>query len=488
MPHWLAIEVSFLAGRYHGRRRGGAEPDWPPAPHRLHQALVAAAHADRGSRPLDDAQVAALRWLEEQGAPEISAPAASESAAFVISVPNNDLNLAAKHWARGVEPPDQEAPQKLRTMKTLRPLRVGGDGTVRYLWPVADDALDAVRPHGEVLSAVVRRLHHLGLGIDLVAGNGRLLGDVEKRALPGEVWIPDPDGRGTRVPVPGSYEEIVTRYATFLRRADLRRLDPPTPPSVVGYVTYRRRSDAPARRAHAFTLTREGGGVASFDARKAIHIAAWLRHAAHEAAKRLRLDPAFVEQEVCGHGSSAEEKSHRFSYLPIPSIGHQHVDGRVRRVVIAEPPLGRGHASTPALLRALAEAPLVSEDGEVMAELRPAQGDEDPVLERYFARARTWATATPIILPGRDDRRSRRAVALIVKALAQSGCTTPVAEITVLENAPFSGVELPRSYVVPAYLRDFPRVHAVVRFSEPVPGPVAIGSGRHVGLGLMASR
>ena len=35
---WLAIEVHFLAGRYHGRGDDGRVAEWPPNPHRLFQA------------------------------------------------------------------------------------------------------------------------------------------------------------------------------------------------------------------------------------------------------------------------------------------------------------------------------------------------------------------------------------------------------------------------------------------------------------------
>jgi hypothetical protein len=44
-----------------------------------------------------------------------------------------------------------------------------------------------------------------------------------------------------------------------------------------------------------------------------------------------------------------------------------------------------------------------------------------------------------------------------------------------------------RAYRVPFYLRDFPRMHAVIAFAEPVPGPFALGAGRHIGLGVFAA-
>jgi len=40
---------------------------------------------------------------------------------------------------------------------------------------------------------------------------------------------------------------------------------------------------------------------------------------------------------------------------------------------------------------------------------------------------------------------------------------------------------------VPAYLKDFPRTHALIVSAEPVPGPLALGAGRHIGLGVFAA-
>jgi len=44
-----------------------------------------------------------------------------------------------------------------------------------------------------------------------------------------------------------------------------------------------------------------------------------------------------------------------------------------------------------------------------------------------------------------------------------------------------------RSYRRPDYLKHFPALHVVViRFREPISGPLAIGAGRYGGLGVFA--
>jgi CRISPR-associated protein Csb2 len=51
----------------------------------------------------------------------------------------------------------------------------------------------------------------------------------------------------------------------------------------------------------------------------------------------------------------------------------------------------------------------------------------------------------------------------------------------------FPGQEATVRYRVPEHLKPYPRTHAVITFAEPVFGPMAIGSGRHAGLGVMAT-
>ena len=66
----LCIEMVLLTGTYRAcsfedRRR----PEWPPHPARLFFAAVNAVH---DKDPADADEVAALRWWEALGAPEIS--------------------------------------------------------------------------------------------------------------------------------------------------------------------------------------------------------------------------------------------------------------------------------------------------------------------------------------------------------------------------------------------------------------------------------
>lgn len=216
------------------------------------------------------------------------------------------------------------------------------------------------------------------------------------------------------------------------------------------------------------------------------HVAAWLRQAANEAAEGMGLDQEFVETFVCGHGTDDLAKSRRLSYLPLPSIGHLHIDGRVRRAFFVEPP-GSPDPRARAVAHALPGASVFDGAGRWKADLR-AVGDPSTqaVFSGYLSIAATWGSVTPVVLPGHDDRRAQKTLRLVLKSLAQASCTTPVTEIHLQRLPVFPGAERADRYFVPEYMRASPLTHVTITFAEPVRGPLAIGRGRHVGLGVLA--
>ena len=65
MPSQLCITVRFLQPFSHGRGDGG-EPEWPPSPLRMFQALVAASAAYWNQRMALEYAVPALEWIAKQ--------------------------------------------------------------------------------------------------------------------------------------------------------------------------------------------------------------------------------------------------------------------------------------------------------------------------------------------------------------------------------------------------------------------------------------
>jgi CRISPR-associated protein Csb2 len=143
----------------------------------------------------------------------------------------------------------------------------------------------------------------------------------------------------------------------------------------------------------------------------------------------------------------------------------------------------------------------------------------DPVIRCYTRAATTWATVTPVILPGYDDpehlrrrmktgklsaeqklrtleRLSARIDGLVRKAIVQAGFSKELADHAALEWRKvgfWPGTELADRYGVPDHLKRFPRFHVKVQWRDTqdkpieIAGPICFGGGRFYGLGLFAA-
>jgi len=194
------------------------------------------------------------------------------------------------------------------------------------------------------------------------------------------------------------------------------------------------------------------------------------------------------EVYLAGHVTDPKQTPPRFSYLPVPSIGHDHADGMIRRLLIVEPFGGDGSHARWAQDR-LRSLPLTDKDGNergILRDLwRPTSAN---MVMRYIDDARTWSTVTPVILPGFDDGKQMKAEKLFITAVQQAELPVEAIEELSLRKAPFwPGSQHPSQYHVPAYLKHFSRWHVRLVFREPIGGPLAIGAGRHCGLGLFAA-
>lgn len=253
-------------------------------------------------------------------------------------------------------------------------------------------------------------------------------------------------------------------------------------------------------------LTRERGDRLDVTAGVALARAvrgALLRHAAEPIASVLT-----------GHRASGEPLDvPHLAVVPLPFVGHLHADGGIRGVALILPreasPRERG-----AVLQALeaweraAESP--DEGGAPL--LRAVMGsagalnlrrlgfEEVPSTLRpgTWCQPRTrWVTATPVALdrnPGDlqdpDPRRRAAAWAAVAqdlrRACAHVGLPEPV-EVEGITSVPLAGTAKARDWPAfppqPGRQRKV-KVHARLVFAEPVRGPILLGSGRYLGLGL----
>jgi CRISPR-associated protein Csb2 len=543
MSAQLRISVRFLDGTFHGRGIDG-EPEWPPSPLRLFQALTNAAARLYGDG-IGAQNAVTLRWVEAlPHPPEIFAASQTEAVGYQLYVPDNVGDLVAKQWSAGKFFDNQNHPIDIsgyRTEKQVRPLRLSGDAVVHYLWPL--DAAADYATHQQNVVSMARAVSRLGWGIDLVVTDAAVETRADSNArLSGERWFPDEAAGGTslRVPVTGTLHALEERHAAFLGR--IRHLDdggmvfapvPPIAPTAFRVVTYRRETD-PVRPPFAIFALRQldDSGFRAFDpARRGLHVAAMLRHIAGGAdiARSLGWNEAQTGGFVHGHTDkeSSIAPGPRLLFIPIPSIeyrgqGKEEVVGAIRRVLItAQGPLKRDEFRR--LVQRLDGLELIggkSESPASMAFLSRLPDSDKLTNANYLASSATWATVTPVILPGHDDPRKlrqrlhessglsaeeknalvarldQRIDHLLRKALLQAGYSATLthhADIEWRGSGYLPGTDLASRYMAGDQHRRFRKLHVRMQFRDEhgqplsIPGPLCIGGGRFSGTGLFAA-
>ena len=468
----LCVTIRFLDPRFHGR--GDRGPEWPPSPFRLFQALLAAASRN------DLLDEEAFHWLERLSPPEILTPPVCSVRSWVAFVPNNDSDEILDRQNRLFE-------------KEVSPVRILKEEPLHYLWRIEPED----QTIAERIALKARCLSALGWGVDLVVADGGVLSESEYKSLmdgySGDHWSHvEGASKALRSPRPGSLEDLTDAYNSFLSRFQGSDYQRARKPRAFDEIAYAKKGESVLRRGVvAFKLLKpddDSESWAVFDQRKAMEIAAWIRGYLCDRSKSDGF-PGDSEVYVAGHVSQEERNGKtplRFSYLPLPSLGHERADGGVRRFLLAGP-YGGDEEPIRWARKELSNAVVKDKDGVPMARLQLVKADG--FLEQYLGEATTFRTVTPVILPGYDDRSYSKAQRLVEKALEQAGFSAgDLAEPLYLQKAPFyNGCYAPGSYSLPRYLKGHSAMHVRLKWKEKVPGPFAIGAGRHFGLGLFSS-
>lgn len=512
MNKLLCVSIRFLdpLPSFHGRS-GDGEPEWPPSPLRLFQALVSAASNLWREDLFHSVARPALQWLERIQPAVVAPQVAPESFGYRMYVPNNSGDLMTSAWARG---DTDTTMSKFRVEKDVRPKRLGSDA-IHFLFQLPNDKF----PYFETLRATARSVTHLGWGIDMVSGNAEMVTEEQAKDLLGEVWRATSGHAevNLRIPKLGTLDALVDKHQKFLGRLSADGFKPVPPLSAFRIVGYRRATETADRPFAAFSLLKpDASAMRSFDTlRKTREVAGMLRHSVAAAARDQGWSD--VQINVFVHGKVADGSTSqsspacpdRFHYLPLPTINHAL--GRVesiRRVIIAAPP--HCDKQTSWARRAMSGAELINRN-EVSA-LLTILPQSDWVLRQYVNESVTWSTVTPVILPGYDDpdhlrrklkkgvdvetqqrylaRLGSRVDELLRKAFRQAGYSHELVdqlELDWREVGFRAGVELASRYLPPENLNNAPRLHVRVRFPNAVRGPIAVGSGRFRGFGLMVA-
>jgi CRISPR-associated protein Csb2 len=540
----LAIEMTLLTGRYvataYNNRR---ESEWPPHPARVFSAMVAT-HFSAGDVHERDDERAVLEWLECQGSPEIVASEAVPRDVTTVFVPVNDVALtdvdeeaqrvsdaraklaeaeaiggktrakcatdlkkvegaltkaiaaAVGIPARPMNPrygqrvlPEYRGRQP-RTFPSVTP----SDPRVTFVWAEAAPS-DVQRC---ALQKLLRRVVRVGHSSSLVAM--RLTDD------PGQpTWRPDQHGESVlRVVQPGQLMALERAFEQH------RELEPRVMPSLPQPYTREQTHAAVPSPASVFSdqwlvFRRIEGPVLPMTA------SAGVARALRRALMSFASEP--IPEVLSGHvpGGGPTERPH-VAVVPLPFVAHPRATGAIlgiavvlprvmdvdaRRAVFAavdrwEQSCRQEDEDTPIVQLNLGRA------GELRLE-RVEWGSVPATLraETWCGPANVWLSATPVALdrnPGdlwsRDLARQaaalQEAAVSIGQACERVHLPRPV-RVEILPAAPIAGAAKARHY--PSYPAEPGRIrrvltHVRVEFDQPVTGPVLLGAGRHVGLGL----
>lgn len=541
MTH-LLLTVHFLDDRYHGLLDKGGPPEWPPSPFRLFQALVAGV-ARRRELVIDEDEPSnvnftpigqALGWLQkhtQHHPPIIIAPKSKIGQAITRFVPNNDGDKKFDRQERLTAKP---------TIPTLFLLEPDQKPEVHYIWDISDAPtapMDRIR-------VAARSLTTLGWGIDMAFADARSVDPSELQELKGVRWYPKKrDGQfedTLRIPTYDNDTGECTLcdlrhcHSTFINRIEhgkpLKTVDKP---KVFERVLYTSTERLIGRQAVVFKLLDEDFEPTRYPHALTAHIAGVMRHAAIECMKGNEpswlAEPdrtEWVSRFIRGKNDPPSNDHQQVSYIPLPSIGHEHADAKIRNVMIVAP-MGR-------------ERDLEHLADRLNGSLFNFKGDEDScnfkstpkadhpyamsrftpprgrfIATHYLGRSATWQSVTPVILDEHAKKMDRKNAEtgqiekvwnhdlLICKALARAGIETSC-EFT-WQSMPFyknclSAHRYDRNggnllYLFPKRLAGKTAVHLKIWFHDgskdrqpvQVPGPITLGAGRHCGFGLMAA-
>jgi CRISPR-associated protein Csb2 len=500
----LTLEIELLTDLYRASLMDGSSGEWPPHTDRVFSALVQA----WGDGGRNDEERRALEWLEQQQHPaiEASAPAdAPERESALVYVPPNDVS--------GGDPtslPDARSRRERRFRA-----RAPAVTSVRFQWraDVSPATLTA-------LGAVAHRVGCVGHSSSFVRCRFRS-DDVtlEDRS----VWRVDPDGEhALRSPYRGRLDDLEAWFAAGKRPASpvtVRYRAPGTDRLATDRGPHNRERVGPRAVSSApfvgsnveesvfgppsswFVFAHRGGQAP--DLLAFAHVAARAR----DALMQLAVQPA--PEILTGHGpDGASSIVPHAAIVPLANVGWDHANGDLLGFAIVLPRRVAATARAAALYaiarfagleersKAVATAELhLGRAGRWLLERQASPVRSSLKPDRWCEEARTWATATPVLL----DRYAKHddpieEAATIAAACSAIGLPEPIAiEIhkhSSLRSAPSTypdrGVRHRAGWSFPegSRLRDRARRHVVLEFSEPVRGPIFLGAGRYHGFGM----
>ena len=498
MSNILLISVRFHEDRYHGTN------DWPPSPARLFQSLIAGAGLQG---PLQKDQMEALEWLETMQPPIMAAPTIHKGQPVGNFVPNNDLDAVGG---------DPRRIGSIRAKKEIRPLLFDAEQPLLYAWTLGGESNKG--KFVNVLCQLAEKIYQLGRGVDLAWAWAEIIDKIELASrldnYAGTVHRPSLAGTGNPMscPISGSFASLEKRHHAKVSRFEVVKIDRAVsqnfrrlPKPKFQSVAY---DSPPSRR--LFDL-RSGIELEQFQAWnleraslliQSIRDAAFKKLTAAFPAKAAQLEHWLIGRNA--NGSNGGKADERIRLIPLASIGHAQADHSIRRVFIESP------ANCPIRADDLFWAFNGVELGEETDLSRLSTSEDGSFLRHYGVghAATEWQTITPAVLPESAKRRriepSRRlaeakdaserareqgqARAAVITALRHAGLNLNVLDI-VVQREPFqSHGARAEAFALGTRFAKERLWHVAITFAEPIQGPLVLGDGRFLGLGVFAPR
>lgn len=220
-----------------------------------------------------------------------------------------------------------------------------------------------------------------------------------------------------------------------------------------------------------------------------------------------------IAEVLAGHASdgSPSEAPH-LAVVPLPFVGHTHATGSILGVALIFP-RGASDADRRAVFQAVArweaDHRLEDEDTPVVPLILGEVGELSLERVEYASVAATlrpdvwcspatvWLSVTPVALDRNPGNLLSRDPVALAAALEEATVTVRTAcmriglpapeTVSILPAAPWSGAAKSRLY--PRFPEDASRTqrvltHVRIEFDQAVRGPVLLGAGRFLGLGL----
>lgn len=491
MSDFLLITVRFYSGWYYA---SGSFP----SPFRLFQAIVAGAGL---SGPLDQVSVLALKWLEQRTPSIIAIPFTKSGQVRIDYVPNNDLDSIKA---------DHRQISTIRTKKVTRPTLFDEAVPFLYVWKLYSDS---DHEHAKRVEDLADRIYQVGRSDDAAWACADIIPQEELESrldvYSGSI-LEQSEGKGTiDCPAEGSFESINRRYQAASSRFGLSK-------DGKGQ-TFRRRPKPRCRRvsygASKIQFTVE---LRDLDAQyvpwpleQVVPLVEGLRDACvarlRSALPKLASD---IDRVLVGRkpdSGSHNSPNQRVSLVPLPSIDIDDDDLRIRRILVTIPcgcPL-----RTDDIKWAFDELYLHHPNCKVTITTVIDNSALPVTPPEIRESSNTWQTVTPVVLSadqrrrigpklgssenlGKKDAAEKNAehwsVAHATKqALRHAGIRARVVSVQTQREPYHQAGSRAELFAEGTRFNKHELWNLTLELDRAIRGPVVLGNGRFLGLGLM---